>query len=228
MSETAAIKVDRLSKRFSFRGQTVDALREVTFSVDAGTMVGIVGPSGSGKTTLVNVLGGLDNPTSGEVWVEGRPVHGLREADLTLFRRRRVGFVFQAYNLIPGLSALENVGLPLEFDGTPRRRREARASECLELVGLPPSRHRHTAARLSGGEQQRVAVARALANDPAFILADEPTGNLDSANSEIIVGLLLRLAHDRGRTVVMVTHDWSLARRTDRVLEIVDGRVRAG
>jgi putative ABC transport system ATP-binding protein len=225
VNDRVAIRVERLSKEFTFGGQRVQALREVSFSVETGTMVSVVGPSGSGKTTLVNVLGGLDSPTAGEVWVEGRPIHVLREADLTEFRRRRVGFVFQAYNLIPGFSALENVGLPLEFDGTPRRRREERARECLELVGLPPSRHRHTAARLSGGEQQRVAVARALANDPAFILADEPTGNLDSANSEIIVNLLASLAREQGKTVVMVTHDRSLAARAERVFEMVDGRI---
>lgn len=219
-----AIEVKGLSKEFQFGGQTVQALRDVTFRIDAGTMVGIVGPSGSGKTTLVNILGCLDAPTAGEVWIEGVPVHKLPEADLTLFRRRRIGFVFQTYNLIPGLTALENVGLPLEFDKMPRRRREERARECLEQVGLPPSRHRHTPARLSGGEQQRVAVARALVNNPAFILADEPTGNLDSANSKIIVDLLTGLARE-GKTVVMVTHDRSLAGRSDRVLEIVDGRV---
>ncbi len=220
------ITADRLTKSFRFAGQTVQALREVSFHVDRGSLTAIVGPSGSGKTTLVNLIGGLDNPTSGELWVDGVPVHELPESRLTDFRRRKVGFVFQFYNLIPNLSAIENVALPLEFQGVPRTRREERAAECLAMAGLPAERYRHPPGRLSGGEQQRVAVARALVHGPAIVLADEPTGNLDSAMSATIMDLLRALARDHGTTVVVVTHDHQLARRADRTLNIEDGKVR--
>lgn len=227
-ADRTAIRVRDLVKSFRFGGQTVEALRGVSFEIRRGTVVGIVGSSGSGKTTLVNILGGLDSPTAGEVWVEGLSIHGLAEAQLTSYRRRWVGFVFQAYNLIPNISAVENVSLPLEFAGVPRRRREERARYCLEQAGLPQERHRHTPARLSGGEQQRVAVARSLVNDPAFILADEPTGNLDSTNSDQVMALLTSLSREHGKTVLVVTHDHVLASQADTVLSMRDGKVFSG
>ncbi|MDQ7794275.1 MAG: ABC transporter ATP-binding protein [bacterium] len=222
------VRVCGLAKSFRFGGQTVDALREVSFDLDRATLVGIVGTSGSGKTTLVNLLGGLDSPSAGEIWVDGIPVHEIPESRLSGFRREKVGFVFQFYNLIPNLSALENVALPLEFGRVPARLREERARQCLTLAGLPRERHRHPPGRLSGGEQQRVAVARALVNEPAIILADEPTGNLDSAMSRTIMKLLFSLVREHGRTVVVVTHDHELARQADRTLVLEDGRLKAG
>jgi putative ABC transport system ATP-binding protein len=223
-----AIVVKDLGKTFTFGGQIIRALAEISFEIDRGTLASIVGPSGSGKTTLVNILGGLDSPTSGELWVEDVPVHKLPESRLTLFRRQKVGFVFQAYNLIPNLSALENVALPLEFGGAPRRVREEQASRCLLLAGLPSDRHRHPPGRLSGGEQQRVAIARSLVNEPAVVLADEPTGNLDSEMSGAIMDLLAGLAHEHRKTVLVVTHDHALASTADLVLSMVDGRVKLG
>lgn len=220
-----AVKAQQLTKRFRFGGQDVTALAEATFELGRGTLACIVGPSGSGKTTLANLLGGLDSPTSGEIWVGGVPVHAIPESRLSSFRREKVGFVFQFYNLIPNLNALENVALPLEFGGMHRRLRQERACRCLDLAGLPRERHRHPPGRLSGGEQQRVAVARALVNDPAIVLADEPTGNLDSAMSRAIMALLLALVREHRKTVIVVTHDRDLARRADVLLAIEDGRV---
>jgi ABC-type lipoprotein export system ATPase subunit len=184
----------------------------------------VVGPSGSGKTTLLNVLGALDRPTPGDVYLNGVALSSLPEGELTRVRREKVGFVFQLFELIPNLSALENVALPMEFRGIRRPQREARARELLEAVGMP-HRATHRPGRLSGGEQQRVAIARALASDPSVILADEPTGNLDSGTGKEIVELLGALAHNRRKTVVVVTHDERIAELADVRMELVDGRL---
>jgi ABC-type lipoprotein export system ATPase subunit len=185
-------------------------------------MVAIVGPSGSGKSTLLHLIGAMDRPTAGEVVVAHRPLNALPEAELTRFRRQRVGFVFQGFNLIPNLTVLENVMLPMEFNGVGFAERRTRATRLLDMMGLG-SRLAHKPRELSGGEQQRVAIARALANDPPLILADEPTGNLDSKTGEMIYALLKDIS--RGRTVIVVTHAETLARMSDRVLHLEDGRL---
>ncbi|MBI2456878.1 MAG: ABC transporter ATP-binding protein, partial [candidate division NC10 bacterium] len=194
-------------------------------SIDGAGMVAIVGPSGSGKSTLLHLIGAMDRPTRGEVIVAGQALNGLPEKELTRFRRRTVGFVFQTFNLIPNLTALENVTLPMEFNKVEKAERDSRARRLLEQVGLA-HRLTHRPGELSGGEQQRVAIARALANDPPLILADEPTGNLDTESGQKIYELLKEVA--RQRTVLVVTHAEPLARMADRVLHIKDGRFAGG
>jgi putative ABC transport system ATP-binding protein len=184
----------------------------------------VVGPSGCGKTTLLSMLGGLERPSSGEVLVAGEPLE-RRYRDLSLYRREKIGFVFQAYNLLPHLTAIENVLLPMELAGRPRAGRRQRAAELLEAVGIPAGRFNHRPLRLSGGEQQRVALARALANEPPILLADEPTGNLDASTSKQVINLLRRLAADMGLSVVVVTHDADIAARADRVVKLSYGRI---
>jgi putative ABC transport system ATP-binding protein len=216
--------LENVVKEYKLGDQSVRALDGVDLEVGWGSVVAIVGPSGSGKSTLLNVLGAMDRPTSGRAVVEGVDLGRLGEKDLTEYRRAKVGFVFQAFNLIPNLSALENVMLPMEFAGVPADERKKRATELLERVGMS---HRvgHTPARLSGGEQQRVAIARALANDPAIILADEPTGNLDSKTGREVIGLLRELARERGKTVIVVTHDEAIEAVADLTAYIRDGRI---
>jgi ABC-type lipoprotein export system ATPase subunit len=187
-------------------------------------MVAIVGPSGSGKSSLLHIVGAMDRPTSGEVIVAGQNLNGLPERDLTRFRCRAVGFVFQSFNLVPNLSALENVMLPMEFAGVSSNERHRRAKDLLDRIGLAP-RLTHRPRELSGGEQQRVAIARALANNPPVVLADEPTGNLDSKTGALIYELLKEIA--RERTVLVVTHAEPLAAMADRVLHLQDGRIAA-
>jgi putative ABC transport system ATP-binding protein len=220
------IKVEAVSKEFQFGGQTIIALREATFNLEEGSFTCIVGPSGSGKSTLVNLLGGLEGPTAGEIHIGEIPLHRFSEKELTLYRRKSVGFIFQFFHLIPTLSAQENVELPLEFNGFPKTARIERARECMEMAELGPERFRHNPRRLSGGEQQRVAIARALAIDPPLILADEPTGNLDSKTGKAVIDLLEKLARREKKIVLIVTHDQEIARRADQVLSIKDGVVR--
>jgi ABC-type lipoprotein export system ATPase subunit len=190
-------------------------------------MAAIIGPSGSGKSTLLNLLGALDHPTTGKVIVAGTDLGTLPEAQLTAYRRRTVGFVFQDYGLIPNLTALENVMLPMEFARLSVAESKQRARRLLEAVGLG-HRTSHRPSRLSGGEQQRVAIARALANDPAIVLADEPTGNLDTATGREIVELLRRLVKERGKTAIVVTHDAQIADAADLRFHIQDGRIEEG
>ncbi len=224
MSEPASLRAEGVTKEYRMGSGVIRALEEVSLTLPRGTLAAIVGPSGSGKTTLLNLLGALDRPSRGEVYVDGVGLSTLSEAELTRLRREKVGFVFQLFELIPNLSALENVALPMEFAGAPCREREARARELLEAVGMG-QRAAHRPGRLSGGEQQRVAIARALANDPAVVLADEPTGNLDSETGREIVGLLGALAHDRRKTVVVATHDERLAELADLRMELRDGHL---
>ena len=194
--------------------------------VPAGQLVAVVGRSGTGKSTLLHLLGALDRPDAGAIELAGQRIDGRPERVLTRVRRRTLGFVFQAFHLVPNLTALENVMLPMEFTGLSRPARRERARELLALVGIEPARQSHRPGKLSGGQQQRVAIARALANDPPVILGDEVTGNLDGKTGRRIVALLQRLAHE-GRTVVLVTHDQRIAREADRRIELEDGRLVA-
>jgi putative ABC transport system ATP-binding protein len=190
-------------------------------SIKKGEFLSIMGPSGSGKSTLLNLIGGLDQPTSGEIFIDDKPLHGISDDELTLIRRRRIGFIFQFFNLLPILTAAENVGLPLLLEGIPFSRINPKAISLLEQVGLG-KRTEHRPEQLSGGEMQRVAIARALITDPAVLLADEPTGNLDSHTSEEIFMLLANL-NEKGQTIVMVTHDPKAAAYGTRVITLKDG-----
>lgn len=219
------IEVDGLVKQFiTSEYTTVPAVNDVSFELPRGEMIAIKGPSGCGKTTLLNLIGALDKPTAGSIVVDGIKVSKLDSVREAEYRLRKVGFVFQYYYLIPNLTALENVMLPLALLGMKRNGQKKRAHELLERVGIDASRQIRQPARLSGGEQQRVAIARALANAPAIILADEPTGNLDSKTSMRIVELLYNLTQE-GRTVIVATHDADIAARADIVLEMKDGKV---
>jgi putative ABC transport system ATP-binding protein len=202
----------------------VQALREVSFSVAPGEMVAIMGPSGSGKTTLLNCLSGLDSIDGGEVRIEGVALGALSDEQRTDYRARRMGFVFQFYNLMPVLTAVENVELPLLVARVPAKQARVKALAALDLVGLG-DRAAHLPDELSGGQRQRVTIARALVNDPAIVWADEPTGDLDSENAEEIVALMRRLNRERGLTFLIVTHDIGVGRATDRIVRMVDGRI---
>ncbi len=202
----------------------IEVLKGIDLAIDEGDLVAVVGPSGSGKSTLLNMMGALDRPSTGEVLIDGTVVNGLGDAALSGVRGRRLGFVFQQFHLLPGLSATENVATGLLYHGTSARKRKQLAKEALERVGLG---HRldQKPGKLSGGERQRVAIARALLGDPAIVLADEPTGNLDSQTTAEIVELFLDL-NEQGSTIVMITHDRELARSMPRVVEILDGEIR--
>jgi ABC-type lipoprotein export system ATPase subunit/ABC-type lipoprotein release transport system permease subunit len=218
------IVIQNLMRDYCIGESTVRALRGVDLTVPRGEFAAVAGVSGSGKSTLFQLIGGLDRPTGGQVWVDGIDLATASEAERTHHRRQRVGFVFQSFNLLPRLTALENVALPLMFTGLPRREREARARAILEEVGLG-HRLNHYPSQLSGGEQQRVAIARALVHNPEIILADEPTGNLDSKNGGEILALLRRLNQERGVTILMVTHDPTAATAADRVIQLRDGNI---
>ncbi len=223
MTGPVRLVLDRVSRSFGAGPTTVHALREVSLAVTAGEFVAVMGPSGSGKSTMLTIAGGLDRPTSGRVLVDGIEVAGLSRTELAALRRGRLGYVFQSFNLLPALTAAENVRLPLELDGVRRRAAHTRALAQLEAVGLG-HRADHFPDDLSGGEQQRVAIARALVAEGALILADEPTGALDSVNGEAVMRSL-RQACDRGAAAVVVTHDAQLAAWADRVVFLRDGRV---
>jgi len=215
-----------LGKTYDTPAGPVTALKEVDLEIREGEFAAIVGPSGSGKTTLLSLLGGLEKPSSGGILIQGEPLQ-RRFRDLSDYRRGQVGFVFQAYNLVPHLSAIENVILPMELAGMARRRRRSLASELLASVGIPKERFGHRPLRLSGGEQQRVATARALANTPPILLADEPTGNLDEATSDQIIALLRRMTEATGLSVVLVTHNPRIAGKADHVVRLNSGRVES-
>lgn len=218
------IDIRDVTKTYKMGKVEVHALRGVSLQVMPGEMVAIMGPSGSGKSTLMNMLGCLDKPTSGEYYLDGTLVSKLGERGLTQIRRHKIGFVFQSFNLLPRTSALGNVQLPMIYSGVPRRERRARALRALDMVGLGDRIH-HQPNELSGGEQQRVAIARALASAPAIILADEPTGNLDSRSGEEVIGIFQRLNREEGITILLVTHEADIARHAERVVQMRDGRV---
>jgi putative ABC transport system ATP-binding protein len=225
-----AIRLEQISMQLTSGGRPVSILRALDLSIPSGQFVAVVGPSGSGKSTLLGLIAGLDQPTSGRISLNGTLLNPLSEDALARLRRRTVGIIFQSYHLIPTLTALENVALPLELAGVEKPQELAR--EWLAAVGLAP-RAQHYPAQLSGGEQQRVAVARAFAPRPPILLADEPTGNLDRATGGLVLDLLVRLQREHGGTLVMVTHDAALAERADRVITLADGaivddRLRAG
>lgn len=213
------IKLTDVIKKYS-GSNSVTALNQINLTIDKPLMVAITGPSGSGKSTLLHIIGGMDKPTSGTVKVFDSELGQMSEKDLTRYRLKKVGFVFQSFNLIPNLTALENVMLPLEFSGLPTLEREKKATHLLEQVGLKQRVH-HNPTELSGGEMQRVAIARALANDPALILADEPTGNLDSASGQQVFNFLKEISKER--IVIVVTHNEELTRKADMVFHMRDG-----
>jgi putative ABC transport system ATP-binding protein len=218
------IETQDLAKDYRLGAHVVHALRGVSVTIDAGELVAIMGPSGSGKTTLLNVVGLLDSPSTGSYKLVGDEVAKLSDRKRSQLRNKRFGFVFQIYNLLPRLTAAENVMIPLIYGGVPRRERRPRAEAALEAVALK-DRMRHRPSELSGGEQQRVAIARALVNEPSVILADEPTGNLDSKSGAAIMDLIQQLHRERKVTVVLVTHDASVAARAERTVQLKDGQV---
>ena len=219
------IEVKNLVRTFKTGDRTIKPVNGVSFELEQGTLASIVGKSGSGKSTLLSLLGALDKPTSGDVVVNGVSLAAMPDGKLTEYRRRDIGFVFQQFNLIPNLSALDNVMLPMEFAGVRKPVRDQRARELLQQVQLDPEKHGRRVNRLSGGEQQRVAIARALANEPKLILADEPTGNLDEQTGEHIIELLSSLSRDHNTTILVVTHDRQLANKTDRRFRLQEGRL---
>ncbi len=215
------IEIKQATKTYHQGKKEIQALRNISLTIAKGDFLSIMGPSGSGKSTLLNLIGGLDQPTAGEIFIDGIPLHGISDNELTLIRRRRIGFIFQFFNLLPVLTAAENAGLPLLLEGIPFSKVKPRAEALLRKVGLA-ERIEHRPEQLSGGEMQRVAIARALITNPAVLLADEPTGNLDSHTSEDIFRLLTGL-HAEGQTIVMVTHDRSAAGHGTRLITLKDG-----
>lgn len=219
------LTVNNLTKTFTSASGQVYALEDVSFSVKTGEFASIIGKSGSGKSTLLSLLGALDTPSSGEIIVDDVDIAKLSGNQQTTYRARKIGFVFQHYNLIPNLSALENVMLALEFGGMPAHQRRERAAQLLHDVGLEDDQQLRRPAKLSGGQQQRVSIARALANKPAIVLADEPTGNLDSATGKKIFDLLHGLTRSEKTTIIAVTHDLDIAGKTDSTFHLKDGKI---
>lgn len=216
------LKVENLSKVYGTGASKVVALDNVSFTVEKGEFVSIVGASGSGKSTLLHLIGGVDRPTSGKVFINNEDIYKLNNDDLAIFRRRQIGLIYQFYNLIPILNVVENIALPLELDG--RKPDKSDLNEMLELLGLE-NRKTHLPSQLSGGQQQRVSIGRALITRPSLILADEPTGNLDSKSSEEIVSLLKKTNKKYSQTIIMITHNLEIAKMADRVITIEDGRI---
>ena len=219
------LKVTNLTKEFKSGDQKVLAVSDVSLEVPSGVFSTIIGKSGSGKSTLLSLLGALDRSSSGSIDVDGKNLSKMSDAKLIHYRRETIGFIFQNYNLIPNLTALENVMLPMEFAHLKRAARRERAVNLLNQVGLTPEKHLRKPGRLSGGEQQRVAIARSLANKPKLILADEPTGNLDSATGKIIIDLLRQLAKSENTTIIAVTHDTGIAKEAELTFTLKDGKL---
>lgn len=219
------LKTENLTKIYGSGETQVKALAGVDFEVEAGEFVSIVGTSGSGKTTLLHTLGGLDRPSSGKVYVEGKDIFSLKEDELTVFRRRKIGFIFQSYNLVPVLNVYENIVLPVELDGETEDKEYI--TQVISLLGLG-NKLGNLPSQLSGGQQQRVAIARALAAKPAIILADEPTGNLDSGTSQDVLSLLKVTGEKFSQTIVMITHNEEIAQLADRIIRIEDGKIVTG
>lgn len=226
MSEHSFIRARSLHRHFQMGTEVVHALDGVDADINQGEFMGIVGPSGSGKSTLLYLIGGLDQPTSGEIWVDGTNIAALDENGLARYRQKSIGFVFQSFNLIPTMTALQNVEFPMLFARVQAEERHERAKRVLEMVGLGDRIH-HKPTELSGGQQQRVSIARSLVNNPTIVLADEPTGNLDSKSGGEVIKILQQLNQEEGRTIIMVTHDQSLLAATTRHIQILDGRILA-
>lgn len=216
------LRAENLTKIYGTGGNQVVALDHVSFSVNKGEFLAIIGPSGSGKSTLLHILGGVDTPTSGKVYMEGTDVYAQKEEQLAIFRRRQVGLIYQFYNLIPVLNVVENMTLPVRMDGRPVNKEHL--NELLEILSLK-GRENHLPNQLSGGQQQRVSIGRALMNAPAVVLADEPTGNLDSKNSQEIVELLKYSNQKFNQTLIVITHDENIALQADRIIAIEDGKI---
>lgn len=216
------LRVENLCKTYGKGKNEVKALDNISFSVNKGEFIAIIGPSGSGKSTLLHLLGGVDKPTSGKVFMNDQDVYVQNDEQLAIFRRRQVGLIYQFYNLIPILNVVENITLPLKLDG--QKVNEERVNELLELLGLA-ERRKHLPSQLSGGQQQRVSIGRALINAPALVLADEPTGNLDSKSSQEIIGLLKHSNKKYGQTLIVITHDENIALQADRIIRIADGQI---
>ncbi len=223
--DNAVILTRDLRKNYELGAETVHALAGVDMQIDKNEFVTIMGPSGSGKSTLLNLIGCLDTPSAGQYWLGGQEVSQLDDNDLARIRNRQIGFVFQTFNLLPRNTALHNVELPLIYSGMPARERHRRAAEALSAVGLA-DRMTHQPNELSGGERQRVAMARALVNQPSLLLADEPTGNLDSATSREIMEILVQL-HERGETILLVTHERDIAAYSERLITLRDGKIES-
>jgi putative ABC transport system ATP-binding protein len=223
MAAKSVINLNKVSKKYEMGEEVFYALKDVSLNINKGEFVAIIGPSGSGKSTLMHVIGLLDKPTSGEVYLEGEEVHNLSEIKQAELRNKHIGFIFQVFNLLPRTSAIENVEMPLIYSGVARKEREERAIKALQVVGLG-EKLQNKPSQLSGGQQQRVAIARALINNPSLILADEPTGNLDSKSGEEILSLLDKL-NKEGNTIVVVTHDLDIAKRAKRTVTIRDGEI---
>jgi putative ABC transport system ATP-binding protein len=217
------VSVENLTKTYTVYDNETRALDGVSFEVEQGQFVAIIGTSGSGKSTLLHLLGGVDTPTSGRVVIDGADIYALSQKELAAFRRRRVALIYQFYNLLPMLNVRDNIQLPLELDG--RKADDKELSRILHLLGIAEKEF-HYPNQLSGGQQQRVAIARACITRPAILLADEPTGNLDSKNSAEIMDLLTAANRELGQTIIMVTHDMAVARRADRIIEVEDGRIK--
>ena len=217
------LRVEHLSKIYGSGEAQVRALTDVSFSLEKGEFTAVVGESGSGKSTLLNCIGGLDNPTSGKVWLDGEDLFAMKENERTIFRRRNIGFVFQSFHLIAELNVEQNIIFPLLLDG--RRPEKGQVEEILELLGLE-NRRRHLPGQLSGGQKQRVAIGRALITRPMLVLADEPTGNLDSQNSQEVMELPCQASRSRQQTILMITHNMNLTSMTDRVLRVADGNLK--
>ena len=221
------IKLQGVWKTYKMGEVEVNALKGVTLEVSQGDFLAITGSSGSGKSTMMNLVGCLDLPTKGSIYLDSRDISKLHESELAQIRGKRIGFIFQQFNLIPTLNALENVMLPLEFQDMPTETARKKAADLLNIVGLGDRTH-HLPSQLSGGEQQRVAIARSLANNPDVVLADEPTGNLDSKSGSDIISLLKGLWKKEGKTIIMVTHDLNLAERAKRKIQLKDGQIIKG
>lgn len=220
----ALIELVDVWKTYHLGKTSIDALRNITLKVNKGDFLAIMGPSGSGKSTAMNVVGCLDMPTHGKVFLEGQDTSRLPESELAHIRGKKIGFIFQMFNLISTLTATENIMLPMIFQDIPREEREKKTHELLELVGLR-ERANHRPGELSGGEQQRIAIARSLANNPTIVLADEPTGNLDSKTGQSIMGMLVNLHKKQSKTIVVVTHDVRIAKYAKRVVNLIDGHI---
>jgi putative ABC transport system ATP-binding protein len=217
------IEIKDIKKTYKTGDVEFEALRGISFTITDGEFVAIMGPSGSGKSTLMHILGGLDNPTSGTYFLDGKDVSKLSDDELADIRKDKIGFVFQSFNLLPRTTVLRNVMLPLVYEGIEPKEREGRAKKALALAGMDEGHFLNLSNQLSGGQIQRVAIARALVNNPSLILADEPTGNLDSKTSEIVLGTFQKLNKELGRTVILITHEQEIAEHADRILFIRDG-----